>query len=41
MKLVLILSLVFVSGCSATRVLVKDCEDAGPDLQNCELIQKL
>ncbi len=27
--------------CSAKRVLVRDCKDAGPDLENCELVKEL
>lgn len=41
MKLLILLGLLLLSSCAATRVLVKDCHDAGPNVENCELIQKL
>jgi hypothetical protein len=36
----LVIALSFLSGC-AHRVLVKDCHDAGPGIQNCEKVQDL
>lgn len=33
--------LVLLAGCSTPRVLVKNCQDAGPGLQNCEKVKDL
>lgn len=41
MKLLLILLVMGMTGCSATRVLVKDCYKAGPEVQNCEKIHDM
>jgi predicted small secreted protein len=42
MKLVIaFVLLVAAASCSTPRVLVQDCKDAGPYLQNCELVKKL
>ena len=39
--IILIILSVTISACSAKRVLVKDCKDAGPDLYNCESVKDL
>lgn len=42
MKLLLVLSMLLtLSACGPNRVLVRDCNDAGPDLKNCELVKAL
>jgi predicted small secreted protein len=42
MKLVIaLLVLGSLTACSTPRVLVQNCEDAGPWLKNCELVKKL
>lgn len=38
--IIITVATLYCSGC-ATRVLVKDCESAGPDIYNCELVKDL
>ena len=39
--IILIVIGILIPACATPRVLVKDCKEAGPDLKNCELVQKL
>lgn len=42
MRLIIFITLILcLVSCSAKRVLVKDCKDAGPDLYNCESVKDL
>lgn len=41
MRYFLLVLILAVSSCSASRVLVKDCNDIDGDIKDCELIKKL
>ncbi len=42
MKLALLLLLILLPSCAATRALVRDCQDLqGNDYKNCEIVRKL
>jgi len=42
MKYLIVVAILFLSGCASSRVLVKDCQELkGTNLQNCILVEKL
>lgn len=41
MRYLLIALVLFVSGCAAPRVLVKDCHELGGEVKDCEKLRDL